>query len=154
MRVWGEKIDDRTLRLYGRFSLADLPARSRLRIEVDADRNGKFNALVHVLIGMMVKAINAGPAQTSTRDLKRWIKLKRGWFELVPLPRPLPDGTTHAVEYRSTSYADMSEGEFRAFVSDLCTMVEEDLAPWLRDAPEWAEIDAIVSSIHAERAQA
>ncbi len=152
--VWGEVIPGcRMLKVYGRHveTLAQFQPGERLRITVDRDRNGKFNALVHVMIGMLVSAINRGPATTSTRDLKKWIKLKKGWFDIIPLPTPV--GTqTHAIDYRSTSFAEMAEGEFHQFATDLCDLVRNDMAPWVADAPEWPEILAIVESIAPEAA--
>lgn len=66
-------------------TLEEFPEGVRLRIKVDADRNGKFSALYHLMLGKVVKAINAGPAKTDIKTIKEFIKLKRGWFEVVEL---------------------------------------------------------------------
>lgn len=152
--VWGEIMDGgRALKVYSRHAetLAQFHPGERLRITVDRDRNGKFNALVHVMISKLVAAINRGPAKTSTRDLKKWVKLKKGWYDVVPLPTPV-DGQSYAIDYRSTAFHEMAEGEFHQFAMDLCEMVRAELAPWVKDAPEWVEIIAIVGSILPEGA--
>lgn len=153
MIAWGERVDARHFRVYARFQddFASLPTGTRLRVSVDKDRNGRFSALVHVMIGLLVRAINRGPAKTSTRDLKKWVKLKKGWYDVVPLPTPV-NGQTHAIDYRSTAFHEMAEGEFHQFAMDLCEMVRSELAPWVKDAPEWAEIVTIVDSILPEGA--
>jgi len=153
--VWGEVIaGGRMLKVYGRHAetLEKFHPGDRLRITVDLDRNGKFNALVHVMIGKLVAAINRGPAKTSTRDLKKWVKLKKGWYDVVPLPVPV-NGQTHAIDYRSTAFHEMAEGEFHQFAMDVCELVRAELAPWVKDAPEWGEIMAIVDTILPEGAE-
>jgi hypothetical protein len=96
-----------------------------------------------------VKAINRGPATTSIDDLKSWVKLKKGWYDLVPLPHPR-DGMTHAIAYKSTAFASMGETEFHQFCMDACELIRADLAPWISEAPEWLEIEPIVNSILPE----
>lgn len=152
MIVWGERTPLGQIKLYERWreELAEaVPAGERLRISIDRDRNGKFSSLYHLMLGKVVKAINQGPATTDINQIKKWVKLQRGWFDLVPLPAP-KDGLTHAIDYKSTAFAKMGESEFHRFAVDTCDLIREKLAPWIADAPEWAEARAIIDSIAPE----
>ena len=155
MRVWGEMADDGTIRPYGRWRMelaeAGFKPGQRLQINVDRDRNGKFNSLYHLMLSFIVKAINQGPAETDIDRLKQWVKLQRGWFDVVPLPTPR-DGLTHVIAYQSTSYATMAEDEFHRFAVDTCDLIRDKLAPWIADAPEWQEARAIIDSIAPQEA--
>lgn len=149
MTVWGELTALGAIKIYGRWreELAEsFRPGERLRISVDRDRNGKFNSLAHLCLGLVAKAINRGPATTDIDQLKNWIKLQRGYFDVIDLPTP-KDGLTHVIQYHSTSYASMSEGEFHAFMADACDLIREKLAPWIAGAPEWAEARGIIDSI-------
>lgn len=152
MIIWGER-NGFNLVPFQRFrpKLEAIPEGVRLRISIDQDRNGKFNALFHVMLELVVSAINSGPAKTDLETLKKWIKLKKGWFDLEPLPSPAigPNGETvsAAIVYRSTSFSKMGEAEFEAFCRDACEMVRSDMAPWIAQAPEWPEIEAIIQQI-------
>lgn len=148
MRVWGTITKDGLLEPYAmwRDELSALRPGDRLRITVDKDRNGKFSSLFHLMLGLIAKAINRGPANTDIEALKKWIKLKKGWFDVVPLPHP-KDGITHVIDYHSTSFAAMGEAEFHRFAIDACELIRTELAPWIGDAPEWREARAIVDSI-------
>ncbi len=149
--MWGTRVGQ-SIVPYSRFqrALAEFPEGTRLRIKVDNDRNGKFAALYHVMLGLVVKAINSGPASTDIDTLKRWVKLRRGMYDTVPLPKPAPDGTTHAITYRSTSFAKMGEQEFHEFAMATCELIRAELAPWISQSPEWSEIARIVASILPE----
>ena len=99
--VWGTKDGPCTLRLYSKYAEAieDLHQGDRLRIKVEKDRNGKFNSLYHVMLDRLARAINRGPATTSIDELKKWVKIRKGWYDVVPLPQPTlavrtPVGTT------------------------------------------------------------
>lgn len=147
--VWGEKIDDRTLRIYVKHAgkLDAFSKTDRLRINVELDRHGKFNSLYHVMLSLVVTAVNRGPSNTDINALKRWVKLKNGWYDVIQLPTPTLDGQNIAVEYKSTSFAAMGEEEFHQFAVDTCKLIQEELAPWIKDSPEWQEIHQIVSSM-------
>jgi hypothetical protein len=134
---------------YAKFhdEMLEFPEGVRLRIAIDQDRNGRFSALFHVMLGLIAKAINRGPASTSIDALKQWVKLKKGWYDVVTLPTPAPDGTTTSVVFRSTSFASMGETEFHAFAQDACEMIRAELAPWVAGSPEWAEARDIINSI-------
>lgn len=149
--VWGQKVSPVTLQLYARHAdaIADLPMKERLRITVDRDRNGKFSALYHVMLGLLAKAINSGPASTDIDQLKKWVKLKRGWYDVIELPKPV-NGVSHVIEYRSTAFAKMGEGEFQRFAVETCDLIRSDLAPWIGSAPEYSEIMTLVESIAPE----
>lgn len=148
MRIWGERRPDGTLKPYARWreALEDFPVGERLRINVDRDRNGKFSALYHVMLSLIARAINRGPATTDVDALKRWVKLKKGWYEVVALPHPR-DGVTHAIDFKSTAFASMGEEEFRQFALDTCEAIRAELAPWLGDAPEFSEAMTIINTI-------
>lgn len=150
--VWGEIVGPRDLRIYGMHAhaLEGFRRGERLRISVDRDRNGKFSALYHVMLGKLASAINRGPATTNIDQLKKWVKLRKGYYDVVPLPRPV-EGQTSAIEYRSTAFSKMAEGEFHKFAQDTCELIRAELAPWVADAPEWPEINAILSSIEPAR---
>lgn len=152
--VWGI-YDGNALRPYRKFqdTLGDFQDGERLRIKVERDRGGKFNALYHVMIDLIVKAVNRGPATTSIKEMKNWVKLKKGWYEIKPLPAPAPDGQTSAIEYKSTSFASMGEEEFHAFAVDTCELLAAELAPWIKDSPEWLEAKQIIDTIKPEAAQ-
>lgn len=81
MIIWGER-NGFHLVPFQRFrpKLEAIPEGVRLRISIDQDRNGKFNALFHVMLELVVSAINSGPAKT----------------DLEPLPSPAigPNGET------------------------------------------------------------
>lgn len=155
--VWGET---RLVRLNGQDrimlmpyvkygdQLQDLGNGQRLKIRIDVDRNGKFSGLYHVMLGMVVKAVNRGPTRTDINRLKRWVKLKTGRYDLVPLDVAGPDGQTHAIDYHSTSFKDMDEGEFYEFAMDTCDLIASpEMAPYIKDSPEWPEIMKILKSI-------
>ena len=146
--IWGQRVG-KSLVPYLRFQddIAGIPEGMRLRIAIDRDRNGKFSSLFHVMLGLLAKAINRGPAQTDIDALKQWVKLRKGWYDLLPLPRPAPDGTTHAIAYRSTAFAAMGEGEFHDFCIDACELIRAELAPWVSGSDEWPEIQDIIGSI-------
>lgn len=148
--VWGTKNGPFSLRLYSKYAEAieDIHQGDRLRIVVEKDRNGKFSSLYHVMLGLLAKAINRGPAKTSIDDLKKWVKLKKGYFKTVELPSPAPDGSTYAIEYLSTSFATMGEDEFEQFAQDTCELILADLAPWVEASPEWPEIRDLVRKIN------
>lgn len=154
MKAWGEILPDGSIRPYARWR-EKLRERfrpgDRLQVSVDKDRNGKFNALAHLMFGMVVKAINAGPGETDIDRLKRWVKLQTGRYDLVKLPQP-KDGQTHAIDYHSTAFAKMGEDEFHAFMVDACELIRDRMAPWIADSPEWTEIQIILGSILREDA--
>lgn len=147
--VWGQKEGPYTLRLYSKYgeALEDLHQGDRLRIVVEKDRNGKYNSLFHVLLDLLSKAINRGPAQTSIDGLKKWIKIKKGYYDVIPLPTPTLDGQTHAIDYKSTSFKTMGEEEFHAFTVEACELISAELAPWVAQSPEWEEAQRIIASI-------
>jgi hypothetical protein len=116
----------------------------RVQVTVDRDRNGKFNSLFHLCLGMIAKAINRGPATTDIDQLKKWVKLQKGWYTLVRVP---PPHHGWAIDYKSTSFAAMSEEEFHQFATDACNLIRDDLAPWISDAPEFRDVTAIIDSI-------
>lgn len=152
--VWGEKRGPDTLFIYAkhRDALADLFQGDRLRIVVEKDRNGKFNALYHVMLSLIVKAVNSGPASTSIDALKRWVKLKTGAFDVVELPKPTTctatgEVITTSIEYHSTSFAAMGEEEFHRFAVDTVDLIRAELAPWIDRSDEWPEIIKIMASI-------
>lgn len=151
--VWGKRVGV-SLVPFGMFQrmLANFPEGERLRIKIDMDRNGKFNSLFHVMLELLVRAINRGPAQTSIDSLKQWVKLRTGRYDLVKLPNPAPDGTTHAIDYHSTSFAKMGEDEFHQFCVDACELIRAELAPWVSGSDEWGEAQKIVNSIAPEQA--
>lgn len=151
--VWGERRGNAFLP-YKKFAddFASVPEGVRLKVKIDKDRNGKFSALFHLMLGLLAKAINRGPAQTDIEALKSWIKLKKGWYDTVALPHPTQDGQTHAIAYRSTSFAKMGEDEFHAFCIDACELIRAELAPWVSNAPEWPEVRQIINSILPEAA--
>lgn len=154
MIVWGELTPLGAIRVYGRWreELAEgFRPGERLRISIDRDRNGKFNSLFHLMLGLIAKAINRGPAETDIDRLKQWVKLQRGWFEVKKLPQPI-NGVDHAIAYKSTSFAKMTESEFHRFAVDTCELIRDQLAPWIADAPEWAEARSIIDSIAPEEA--
>lgn len=149
--IWGHRYGY-TIVPYQKFmeDIEAFPEGVRLRIKIDTDRNGKFSALYHLMLGKVVKAINAGPAKTDIKTLKEFIKLKRGWFEVVDLPAPLSDGTKHAIHYHSTAFAAMPEREFHQFCVDSCDMIRHEMAPWINQSAEWPEIQSIINSIAPE----
>ncbi len=150
--VWGTKTDARTLRLYDKHApnIEDFRIGERLRISVDRDRNGKFSALYHVMLSKLANAINRGPAQTDIDQLKDWVKLRKGWFDLEDVKH---DGkTVQAIRFRSTAFAKMPEGEFHKFAVDTCELIRDDLAPWIGNSPEWWEIAIILDKIQGEAA--
>lgn len=151
--IWGTRRGD-FIYPYARFvpALRDMPEDVRLRVKLDTDRNGKFSALYHVMLGMVVDAINRGPAQTTIDNLKKWVKIQRGWYSVIPLPNPTGEGVEHAIEYKSTTFNKMGEREFHEFAVDTCEMIATDLAPWIKESPEWPEIQAIVAQIAPEAA--
>ena len=152
--IWGQRHGS-TFVPYAKFmaALDDIPEGVRLKLVIDKDRNGKFNALFHLMLDKVARAINGGPAKTDIDTLKQWVKLKRGWFDLVLLPSPV-DGQTHAIAYRSTSFAKMGESEFRQFALQTCDLIRDELAPWIGNSPEWGEVREILNSIapHEPRA--
>lgn len=150
---WGEMTKDGAIRPYARWTIAleDFRPGERLRVTVDKDRNAKFNSLYHLSLSLIAKAINRGPAQTSVDDLKKWVKLKKGWFDVIPLPKPR-NGITHVIEYKSTSFATMGETEFYKFAVDTCELIRDELAPWIANSPEWKDVRAIIDTIHPEAA--
>lgn len=149
--IWGIR-DGYAIRPYKAYceTLEDIPEGVRLRITLDKDRNGKFSSLYHLMLGKVAKAVNRGPATTDIKSLKNWVKIKRGWYDLVELPEPTPTGETTAVEFQSTSFATMGEDEFHQFATDTFELIAAELAPWIKDAPEWAEIQTFIRSILPE----
>lgn len=153
--IWGIR-DGYTLRPYKAYceALEDIPEGVRLRISVDKDRNGKFSSLYHLMLGKVANAINRGPATTSIDNLKKWVKIKRGWYDLVELPAPTVTGERHAVQYKSTAFDAMGEDEFHLFAVDTFDLIAAELAPWIKDAPEWAEVQTFIRGILPEGANA
>lgn len=153
--VWGEINSDGAFLPYAKFreEFAGLAGYGRVRVKVDKDRNGRFSALYHLMLGKVSKAVNSGPAQTDVDSLKRWVKLQTGRYDLVQLPKPV-QGQTHAIEYRSTSFAKMGEAEFHQFAMDTCKLIARELAPWISQSEEWPEIMAIIASIAPAEATA
>lgn len=147
MIIWGQRIGA-TFVPYQKFMgiLEEIPEGVRLKISVDKDRNGRFNALFHLMLDKVATAVNRGPAKTDIDTLKKWVKLKRGWFDVVPLPMPV-QGQTHAIDYRSTSFAKMGEAEFHQFAVQTCDLIRDELAPWIAQSPEWTEVRGILNSI-------
>ena len=147
MIVWGQRYGA-TFVPYQKFmqTMDDIPEGVRLKITVDKDRNGKYNALFHLMLDKVARAINRGPAKTDIDTLKQWVKLKRGWYDVVLLPIPV-DGQTHAIDYHSTSFAKMGEAEFHQFATQACDLIRDELAPWISSSPEWVEVRGILESI-------
>jgi hypothetical protein len=131
-------------------ALEAIPEGARLRIVIDEDRNSRFSSLFHAMLGKVAAAINKGPAKTSIEDLKRWVKLKKGWYRLVDLPTPGPNGETVAIDYRSTAFEKMGDGEFHQFAIDACDLIASELAPWITQAPEWSKINDMLRRINPE----
>lgn len=153
--AWGEMTANGMLRLYARHAekmREQFKPGDRLRIVVERDRNGHFNALYHVMVSLCVDAINSGPASTDIDSLKRWVKLQTGRYDVVRLPKPGPGGETVAIEYHSTSFASMGEDEFHRFAVDTCHLIRDRLAPWIEGSAEWPEIMELVNSIAREDA--
>lgn len=150
--MWGTRVGPDLFRVYRSYgeTAETFHMGDRLRLTVDKDRNGKFNSLYHVMLDKLAKAINRGPATTSIDDLKKWVKLRRGLYDVVTLPRPTPTGETTAIEYTSTSFHSMGEDEFHQFAVTSCDLIRAELAPWVQDSPEWPEIKAILDSILPE----
>lgn len=119
----------------------------RIRIVIDKQRNGKYSSLFHVMLSKIVAAMNRGPAQTSIKQLKNFIKLRKGYYKIVELPQPTPTGETTSVEFRSTSFHAMGQEEFYQFTVDSCDLIVNELAPWVKDSPEWPEVMQIVRTI-------
>ena len=154
MRFWGEILPSGDLRLYARWKQKAQDAfrpGDRLQISVDKDRNGKFNALAHLMFGKVCDAVNRGPASMDIDRLKRWVKLQTGRYEVIALPRPV-NGVSHAIEYQSTAFAKMGEAEFHDFMVDACELIRDRMAPWIEDSDQWPEIQAILGSILREPA--
>jgi hypothetical protein len=134
-------------------TLEAIPEGARLRISIDEDRNGRFSSLFHAMLGKVTTAINRGPAKTSIADLKKWVKIKKGWYRVVDLPSPGPNGETVAIDYKSTAFDQMGNGEFKQFAVDACDMIASELAPWITQSPEWEQIETLLKTISPEEAQ-
>lgn len=152
MIIWGERSGQYIVPYkHYREKLAGLPEGQRLRICVDQDRNGKFNALFHVLLGLVADAVNSGPGSTTDAKLMKWIKLKNGWYDFEPLKNPVmaPNGEviSYSLEYRSTKFSKMGEAEFQAFCRDACELITHEVAPWILAAPQWPQIEEIIAGI-------
>lgn len=124
----------------------------RLRIKIEKGRNEKFNSLYHLMLSMMVKVINRGPASTSVDKLKKWVKYETGRYDVVKLDQDTPGGHQVAIDWHSTSFAEMGEDEFHQFALDTCDLILRELAPWAVNSPEWPEILKIINSIKPEAA--
>lgn len=151
-KVWGTVTKDGTIAPYTRFRqelLEDFRPGERLKITIDKDRNGKFSALFHLALSLVAKAINRGPANATVDSLKQFVKLRKGWYDVVELPVPL-SGQTHAVRFHSTAFASMAEAEFHRFAHEACRLICDELAPWIEDAPEWREAQALINQINHE----
>lgn len=146
--LWGYR-DGYVIRPYRAYcgTLEQFREGDRVRIQIDKQRGGKFNSLYHVMLGKVADAVNRGPASTSIKQLKNWVKLKKGWYDVVELPEPLPTGETTSIEFRSTSFTDMGESEFNQFAIDTCDLIANDLAPWIKSSPEWGEIRQLLQKI-------
>lgn len=149
MKVWAEVTDSGTIAPYAKWRgllKEEFRTGERLKITVEKDRNGRFSALFHLALSLIAKAINRGPANADVTSLKRWVKLKKGWFDVVPLPVP-QDGITHVIDYHSTAFDKMDELEFHRFATEACNLIRDELAPWISGAPEYAEAVAIINQI-------
>lgn len=149
--IWGIR-DGYGLRPYKAYArkLEDIPEGCRLRIVIDKDRHGKFNSLYHLMLSKVVDAVNRGPANTTIENLKNWVKIQKGWYDVVELPNPTPTGETTAVQYKSTSFDSMGEEEFHQFASDTFELIAQELAPWIVDSPEWPEVRQFIASVAPE----
>lgn len=134
-------------------ALEAVPEGARLRITIDEDRNGKFSSLFHAMLGKVAAAINRGPAKTSIADLKKWVKIKKGWYRVVDLPTPGPGGETVAIDYRSTAFEQMGQAEFARFATETCDLIASELAPWITQSPEWEQIEGLLKKVSPEEAQ-
>lgn len=152
--IWGERRGYAIVPFRAHMeTLEDIPEGVRLRINIDEDRNGRFSSLFHVMLRKVAVAVNRGPAETSIESLKRWVKLKKGWYRVVDLPAPGPNGETIAVDYKSTAFESMGDGEFHAFAVDACQLIASELAPWITQSPEWEQIDALLNHVSAGERQ-
>lgn len=142
--VWGEMVDGRHIRIYGRHqnTLAKIEPGTRLRLKVDKDRNGKFNSFYHVMLDLCVKAASRGPMTTSIDQLKRWVKQNTGRYDVVTLP----DGQK-VIDYHSTDFSSMGEEEFHQFAVDTAILIRDKFAPYIAEAPEWREIDDMITQL-------
>lgn len=149
--MWGTRAGPDTFRVYRAYAekVDEFHPADRLRITVDLDRNGKFNSLFHVMLDKLAKAINRGPATTTPDALKKWVKIKKEWYDLVEVTTPR--GQTVAIDYHSTSFAAMGEDEFKRFALDACELIRAELAPWVSASPEWEDVRAIIASISGEQ---
>lgn len=150
--TWGHKTGQGALRLYSRFwgELDAFSSDERLRITIDRDRNGKFNALFHVMLSLLVEAINKGQHHTTIDKLKQWIKIKNGYYDIVKLPSTTKEGLEYAVALKSTRFAAMGDEEFHRFCMDACQLIRDELASYISDAPEWREAMKIINTIRPE----
>lgn len=142
--VWGEMIDGRTIRVYGKYqdALAKIGPGKRLRLKVDKDRNGKFNSFYHVMLDLCVKAANRGPVETSIDLLKKWVKENTGRYRIVKLP-----SGREVIDYDSTDFASMGEGEFHQFAQDTAILIRDKFAPYISDSDEWREIETMITQL-------
>ena len=134
-------------------TLESIPEGARLRVSIDEDRNGRFSSLFHAMLGKVAAAVNRGPAKTSIPDLKKWVKIKKGWYRVVDLPSLGPNGETVAIDYKSTAFDQMGDGEFHEFARDAVDLIASDLAPWITQAPEWNNIKDMLRRIDPEAQQ-
>jgi hypothetical protein len=149
MKVWAEVASGGIIAPYSKWRAQiaeEFKPGERLKVTVEKDRNGKFSSLFHLALSLIAKAINRGPAYATVESLKQFIKLRKGWYDVIELPAN-SSGQTHAVRFHSTAYAKMDDQEFHRFAREACTLIQAELAPWIDGAPEWSEALAIINQI-------
>lgn len=134
--------------------IADLPSGERLKVEIKQSRNDKHHRMFFALLGLCVKALNNGPAPTTTDLLLKWIKVKLGYVKVVELPANIVQATdqSHAIEYQSISYDAMDQDAFSAFADEAMRLVRDQIAPWIVDSREWEEVQTILANARIEDA--
>ncbi len=127
--------------------------RKPVTIQVREERHAKFHRFFFAFLGMVSDAINSGPmTATSTDEVLKWLKLRLGYVKAVELPPALAKAAdqSHAIEFRSISFARMDDEAFHNFATECARLVGQDLAPYIASSPQWGEVQAMIAQLRPE----
>lgn len=127
--------------------LARLPKGKLIRVEAKVPRHGKHHRLICKAFSLVAEALNEGPTnqQWDVEGVMEYVKLATGHIEIFKLPKKAARkyGTETGVRPKSIAFDKMDQSAFETFAYQALTLIRDELAPWLEDAPQWIEIQDI-----------
>lgn len=129
-----------------------LPMGRRLKAEITAPQNTRFNGLMFAAFSLIANVLNSGPGKRdwNQNSVRRRLLIVTGYADAYTLPSAaaadygLPAGLpVMAFEPKSMSFDSMDADERHRFWDRAMAYVLSEFGDWTRQHPDWQEIEAI-----------